>query len=766
MNYNPYEEWDRQHVDDLQDIVTLFEKDKPTVSGWDTETTGLHLIKDKPFLIIFGWLVPKQQAGRVFTFYPTSKNMEIFLKLAEKTKCFVGHNMTFDLSMIKNIGWEYNGDNMVENMVVARLALEALSTREGGDNLQLKHLGTKYVHPHAAYSESKVKDELQKLERERVQVLTAALAQFDHPTETETKPYRLDTGKKTTSTYAKKNPDNVEWRTTPKKWNKGLVQEFLKDITHDPEDLPEGVREVWLDWQEEYPEPTYADVPRETMIRYAGDDVITMLEFFRKAIRVVTQREQGEILKKECRLIPAILDMERHGLRTDREYLENCRRRMKEYIKEKRQEMYTLIDRVVNVGQDQTIIKVFREKWGITLTNCNKATLKRIINEEINQPVPEDAKKYAKLITQLRRLEKWYSTYVVRILERSKYDGRLYLQLNQAGAVSGRFTSDGQQFPKDAIYDENGEELFNPRRAFIADEGTKWYFLDYSQIELRSQANYTILVSGGDLNMCRAYMPFKCHGEVNGKKGEYNYKDPKKRKYWKLEKFWKDENGEYWTPTDVHGQTAHNALVLLGYKCHDMYKSYTYEGEGEGFFGNELDEAGFKKVRNKGKTFNFMKNYGGGLGAAMEQLNLPKFVAEALIQGYEKAFPGVIAYGEAVQYQHQRRGYVQNMYGRRYYLNDLNKSYVLNNYLIQGTCADLLKDSMLKIYEYLKSQNCKTKMIMCIHDEIQFTSVKGEEHHIMECKKIMEKHDWHYVPIVADVEVTETSWADKEEVSV
>src|SRR5690606_2113453 len=178
----------------------------------------------------------------------------------------------------------------------------------------------------------------------------------------------------------------------------------------------------------------------ETMIRYAGDDVITMLEFFRKAIRVVTQREQGEILKKECRLIPAILDMERHGLRTDREYLENCRRRMKEYIKEKRQEMYTLIDRVVNVGQDQTIIKIFREKWGITLTNCNKATLKRIINEEINQHVPEDAKKYAKLITQLRRLEKWYSTYVVRILERSKYDGRLYLQLNQAGAVSGRFT--------------------------------------------------------------------------------------------------------------------------------------------------------------------------------------------------------------------------------------------------------------------------------------------------------------------------------------
>src|SRR5699024_10930159 len=147
-----------------------------------------------------------------------------------------------------------------------------------------------------------------------------ALSQIEHPTETEYKPVRLDTGKKTTKPYAKKNPHNVEWKTLKKRWNKGLVMEFLKDIANDIEDLPKEVKEIWQTWEKEYPEPTYADVNRDTMIQYAGDDVIIMLEFFKRAIRVVTKREQGDILKRECELIPTIKDMERHGWAVDQEY--------------------------------------------------------------------------------------------------------------------------------------------------------------------------------------------------------------------------------------------------------------------------------------------------------------------------------------------------------------------------------------------------------------------------------------------------------------
>lgn len=776
MSYNPYEEYDRHVIrnnQDLSKMQQLFLKDSPKVGGFDTETSGLHLIKDRPFLYVFGWLVPGENYGRVFTFYPTQDNLKVFKKLSEKLRMNVGHNITYDLSMNLNIGLELSNHNLVENMVLARLSLEALSVREGGDNLSLKSLGTKYVHPLAAHSEKKVKEELKRLNEERVKVLTAALKQFDHPTETETKPYRLDTGKKTSTPYANKNPDNVEWHTKPKKWNKGLVEDFLKDLTNDVDDLPKDVREVWIDWKEEYPEPTYEDVDRELMLKYAAEDVITMLEFAKRALPIIKERQQQDILKRECELIPAIVDMERHGLKVDRDYLESCRKNLKQYIIKKRKQMYELAGSVVNVGQDQTILKVFYENWGIELPQCNKAQLKKVKKNELELiDVPEKAKEYADCIMKLRSLEKWYSTYITRILERSEYDGRLYLQLNQAGAVSGRFTSDGQQFPKSNLVDDDGNELYHPRKAYIADEGTKWYFLDYSQIELRNQANYTILVSGGDKNLCRAYMPFECTGQHNGQIGMYNYLKPEKRKYWKLPNFWTDEEGNLWTPTDVHGETTHNALMELGYTCHYKYEQYTftpYEAYGqtyEGFFGNHIDKERFKEVRSKGKIFNFMKNYGGGLGAAMSQLDLPKDVAQALIDGYSTAFPGVTDYQNMVIQTHHKRGYVQNAYGRRYYLTDMDKSYVLANYLIQGTCADMLKESIINCYNYLKSQNCKTKMIMNIHDEIQFISVPGEEHHIMACKRIMEDHDWHMVPIVTDIEVTETDWASKEEVAV
>lgn len=762
MSYNPYEGYDRKHIQNLWDIADQFKKDKPIISGWDTETTGLHLIADKPFLIIFGWLVPGQKYGKVFTFYPTQQNMELFFNLAKKTRMFVGHNATYDLSMMENIGYKYDGTNVIENMVVARLSLEALSARQGGDKLGLKPLGVKYVHPHAGYSESVVKDELKKLKAERVKILTAALSQFPHPTETETKWWRFDTEKSTTKPYAEANPDNVELRTTPKKWNKGLVEKFLKDITNDVTDLPDEIREIWETWAEEYPEPGYNDIDPEVMVRYAGDDVITMLEFFKFALKVINDRKQGKVLKRESELIPAILQMERAGLRVDRKYLEECRLNMKAYITKKRKEMYALAGSIVNVGQDKTIIGIFKNNWNIPLTQCNKATLKKVFDMD----APEEAKEYAKVIILLRRLEKWYSTYIVRTLERSAYDGRIYFQFNQAGAVSGRFTSDSQQYPKDAIKDEEGNEMFHPRRAFISDEGYNLYFLDFSQIELRVQADYTIRTSGGDVDLCRAYMPFKCTGEVNGVKGEFNYKDPEKRKYWKLENFWKDEHGNLWTPTDNHSLTTHNALMLLEYDCIEQYKHYKYIGNGESFFGSITNEKEFDVVRSKGKTANFMFNYGGGLGAAMDILSLPRVAAQALVDGYAESFPEVKTFQSKVQDQHWKQGYVTNRYGRRYYLKDLQKSYVLANYLVQGSAADLLKECIIEVHNFLKNQNCKTSLVINIHDELGFKSVKGEEHIIEKCKEIMQAHDeMYYVPIVAEVEVTDSAWVDAEEVA-
>jgi DNA polymerase-1 len=362
-------------------------------------------------------------------------------------------------------------------------------------------MGKKYVHPDATKSEHIIKDELRKLNVERIKVLSQALKQF--PT------------------------DEVTATGRPKFWGKGHIEKFLKDPTNDVEDLPDGVREVWLDWQEEYPEPTYEDVDRDIMIKYGAEDIITMLEFFKHAFPFVKKREQLPILEMESKCILPMYRMERVGLKVDMKYLQESRLRVKTYITQLRNEMYALVGEKVTVNQHQRIKDIFKEKWSIHLDSDDAKAMKEIMKSQEGQP-----KRLAELIKSLRSYEKWYSTYILRILKNASYDGHLYTQIKSAGAVSGRMSCDLQQFPKDPLKTLDGEELFHPRKAFIVKGGNyeSTVYIDYDQIELVCQAHYTLLVSGGDLNLCRAYMPFRCrHFRTND---EYDYKTGSGRARW------------------------------------------------------------------------------------------------------------------------------------------------------------------------------------------------------------------------------------------
>jgi DNA polymerase-1 len=546
-------------------------------------------------------------------------------------------------------------------------------------------------------------------------------------------------------------------------WGKGAIEKFLKDPTNDVEDLPDGVKDVWLDWQEEYPEPTYEDVDRDLMIKYGGEDIITMLEFFQKAMKFIIKRNQLPILELESKCILPMYRMERVGLKVDMDYLEQSRTKVKSYITKLRNEMYELVGERVTVNQHEKIKDIFREKWSIHLDSDDAKAMKEIMEEKLFEEVDdfdwdnkyigkkkikiiitEEAKRLAELIKSLRSYEKWYSTYILRIQKNAAYDGRLYTQLNSAGAVSGRMSCDVQQFPKGALKTLEGEELFHPRKAFTIKGGSyeSIAYIDYDQIELVTQAHYTLLVSGGDLNLCRAYMPFKCRHYLTN--DEYNYKDRGMRARWsELQpdglSAWLDEQGKPWVKTDTHSMTAHKAFPEV-----------------------PMDHPDFKKVyRPKGKTTNFAANYGAtpkalvGQGFSWED-------AERLIKGYNEAFPGVIQYQKAIIKAHELKGYVHNHFGRRYYLSDAYRAYTLGNHVVQGTCADALKRAIIELDEYLMDK--KTNMVIPIHDEVQFDVYKGEEWVIAGCEKIMQKaFDWCLVPVTAGVEVTYTTWSDKKE---
>ena len=134
---------------------------------------------------------------------------------------------------------------------------------------------------------------------------------------------------------------------------------------------------------------------------------------------------------------------------------------------------------------------------------------------------------------------------------------------------------------------------------------------------------------------------------------------------------------------------------------------------------------------------------------------------------YNKAYPGVIEYQKAVQGELNIKGFVTNLYGRRYYIEKSTNFYKGNNYVIQGTGADALKEAEIKICEYLKDK--KSRFILPIHDEIAVEVHPDEESYVpKKLKEILEAcgEVIKYCPMVCEVEMTTSNWAEKKEVTV
>jgi DNA polymerase-1 len=643
-------------------ITEALEHDKPHYITFDTETDGLHIKKARPFLCAVAW------DSKVFVFPPNV--LHSLVNWSKKVKRVYAHNTTYDMHMMANVC----GDNAPlqvsswgDTMGLCRLSFEAVSAGDGGDSLALKQISKKYIDANADKYEKDVKAWLKAKESQDKKILIAMLRGVG--------------------------------------WSLARLQRALDGA----EDVPCEIMEVYNSFQREYPKPTYKDVPLNIMLPYLAVDVILTNILVRKASAVVIHKEQKDVANREFKLIPVVYKMERQGLEVDRQYLEEAHYKMAQYIEDLKIKSHELAGREFAVGQHALIKDIYTDKLG----ERPETTDKKFLSKQASK-----GDELAQIIKTLRRLEKWQSTYIEKIMNDSEYDGRFYTQMNQYNPVTGRFSGDAQQFPKDAIVDDDGNEIFNPRRAFKG----RMYYLDYSQVELRVQAHYTMYF-GGDLNLCRAYMPFKCY-ECDGK-------------------WYREEDEVLWTPTDVHSATTIKALEAMGID----YAT--------------LDEKDFKRWRNIGKMFNFMRNYGGGDKKASEVLDIDIEQAKALNKGYTDAFPLVIEYQRAVEKAYYDKGFAQNMYGRRHYLSDSWRYYKAANYIIQGSCADMLKQKMIDIDAMLTRNGLKTKMILCVHDELQFSVPPEEDYIIPYIKAIMEDTPNIQVPIVCDVEFTETYWSEK-----
>ena len=716
--------WNLQHIQTNKQasaMAQLFESIVPKVGAFDTETTGLNIALDNPFLYQFGFIDNEAKQG-----YAYAVDIERQPELAKQVinywqdraasylQIYLAHNIKYDLHMMDNYGAPYKYENVSDTLFYIRYAHDALTPNFGGPPLALKDYAAKYIDI-SAKSHEKLLD----------QEKTAISSQLN---------IKLKQRLKGVCSTAE-------------------LKELFKDPIMDIDDLPAHIKPIYLDWlHQDVPiwlqhkvtsvvtsdMIPYNKLDRKQVIHYGLYDIVWVLEAYLKTKDVVEARGNMKGIEIENKLIMPLFEMEKTGFKADVEYLKESRIRLKDYIIEQRAKLYAIAGQTFAIGQHALIKQIFKEKFNLELPSTSKDNLDLTKSNLQRKNENPEAIEFIRLIEELRTLEKWYSVYIMRFVKDLRNTNRLYTTINQVGTVSGRVTSDFQQFPKGGITTYDGKELFKPRRMVQVSGGDYdgIVYLDYSQIELRFQALYTILVGEPDLNLCRAYMPYKCH-KADGTPFDYN--KPECIKTWNEEWFLDEEPDKLWTPTDVHGATTKAAF--------------------------DIDEThpDFHDLRYIGKRVNFAKNYGAQYGKICQMF--PDRTPEEcrkIDAAYYTAFPGVKAYHNYCYQRASEFACTQNLFNIHYYGVTGHK---LINMLVQGSAAFYLKLKIIELYEYMKANNIKSKIQMQIHDELSWEKHKSEDTVFFEFKRIMEDWDDALVPVVADMELTRTTWAEKFEVT-
>jgi DNA polymerase I-like protein with 3'-5' exonuclease and polymerase domains len=446
-----YKKLEVKTIEDVQTMLKDAEEAEIRYFGYDTETTGLNFMKDLPFLVIFGF------AKNVYLWDPDFKEAtEAMYDIIKKhPKMLFAHNAKYDYHMMYNKGTPIPDEiELSDTITLFRLISDC---DDDFQSMRLEKLGEKYVDPEAKFAGHEIKKMIEHMKAERKRYVCTN--------------YKALTGEKSFK---------EAWETYSNR---------VRFITK--------YHEAFDDYQE----PTYYDVflkDPELVKNYAVDDVVIMLEFLNKAGSIYakkyfdskTNSVDTRTWKRENKLIRGIATMERNGFKVDVDYLIKSHYKVEEFRTKLYEKLHKLTESDWSVGQHTEIKKFFESKFGLNMPKTDKKAINSLSHHE-NPKVSE----IARLIIKLRTVDKWLSTYIDGVLNKIiEVDGewKLYTSLNNNGAISGRVSCDLQQMPKYAINEtdddnellldeslnEEGVELFHPRKFVIPSNGYKLYFLD------------------------------------------------------------------------------------------------------------------------------------------------------------------------------------------------------------------------------------------------------------------------------------------------
>ena len=389
----------------------------------------------------------------------------------------------------------------------------------------------------------------------------------------------------------------------------------------------------------------------------------------------------------EMPLVPVLVNIERNGVLLDTEALQQSSAHFTAQMEQIEKEIYELAGETFNIASPKQVGEVLFDKLKIIEKAKKTKTGQYVTSEEVLESLRHKHPVVEKILEH-RGLKKLLGTYIDALpLLINPRTGRVHTSFNQTVTATGRLSSSNPNLQNIPIRDENGKEI---RKAFIPDEGCLFFSADYSQIELRIMAHLS-----EDKNMIDAFL----------------------------------------SNHDIHAATAAK-----------IYKI-------------DLKDVG-SDMRRKAKTANFGIIYGISVFGLAERMNVDRKEAKELIDGYFETYPGVKAYMDKSIQVAQEKGYVETIFHRKRFLPDINsrnavvRGYAERNAInapIQGSAADIIKVAMARIYQRFQAEGIQAKMILQVHDELNFSVPVNEKERVEEIViEEMEKAYRMHVPLKAD----------------
>ena len=394
----------------------------------------------------------------------------------------------------------------------------------------------------------------------------------------------------------------------------------------------------------------------------------------------------------EMPLMPVLAEMEMNGVLLDTESLRQTSKDLTARMNEIEAHIYDLAGERFNISSPKQVGDILFAKMKIIEKPNKTKTGQYVTSEEVLTQLAGKHEIVSEILA-FRGLKKLLSTYIDNLpLLINKRTGHIHTSFNQCVTATGRLSSSDPNLQNIPVRGEDGKEI---RKAFVPEPGCQFFSADYSQIELRVMAHLS-----QDENMIQVFREGK----------------------------------------DLHGATAAN-----------IYKK-------------PIEEV-TRDERTKSKRANFGIIYGITVFGLAERLDISRDEARQLIDGFFETFPKVKDYMERAKQEAREKGYVETLFGRRRYLPDINsanatvRGFAERNAInapIQGTAADIIKVAMIRIHERFQREGIKSKMLLQVHDELNFSVYPEEQCRVGEIVvQEMQNALQLAVPLVAD-----SGWGD------